>query len=42
MKERYVKENVSLPPISEKLRNEREKRQISFLNMEGKERVKAT
>ena len=25
MKERYVKENVSLPPISEKLRNERRK-----------------
>ena len=38
-KERYVKENVSLPPICEKLKNEREKRQISFLNMEGKERV---
>ena len=40
MKERYVKENVSLPPISEKLRNEREKRQITFLSMEGRERVK--
>ena len=39
-KERYVKENVALPPISEKLKNEREKRQITFLNMEGKERVK--
>ena len=38
-KKRYVKENVSLPPICEKLKNEREKRQISFLNMEGKERV---
>ena len=39
-KERYVKENVALPPINEKLKNEREKRQITFLNMEGKERVK--
>ena len=39
-KERYVKENVALPPISEKLKNEREKRQITFLNMEGRERVK--
>ena len=39
-KERYVKQNVALPPISEKLKNEREKRQITFLNMEGKERVK--
>ena len=39
-KERYVKENVALPPICEKLKNERERRQITFLNMEGKERVK--
>ena len=38
-KERFVKENVSLPPISEKLKNEREKRLNSFLNLEGKERV---
>ena len=39
-RERYVKENVALPPICEKLKLEREKRQISFLNMEGKDRVK--
>ena len=39
-RERYVKENVALPPICEKLKLEREKRQITFLNMEGKERVK--
>ena len=38
-RERYVKENISLPPICEKLKSEREKRQITFLNMEGKERV---
>ena len=38
-KERFVKENISLPPISEKLKNEREKRLNSFLNLEGKERV---
>ena len=39
-KERYVKENVSLPPISEKLKIEREKRLYTYLSMEGKERVK--
>jgi hypothetical protein len=38
-KERFVKENVSLPPISEKLKNEREKRLNSFLNLEGRKRV---
>ena len=38
-KEKYG-ENVPLPPISEKLKGEREKRQITFLNYEGKERVK--
>ena len=38
-RERYIKENINLPPICEKLKSEREKRQISFLNMEGKERV---
>ena len=38
-KEKYG-ENISLPPISEKLKDEREKRQITFLNFEGKERVK--
>ena len=38
-KERYG-ENVPLPPISEKLKGEREKRQITFLNFEGKDRVK--
>ena len=38
-KERFVKENVSLPPISEKLKNEREKRLNSFLNLEGSKRV---
>ena len=39
-RERYVKQNVALPPINEKLKSEREKRQITFLNMEGRERVK--
>ena len=39
-KEKYGKENIPLPPISEKLKDERQKRQISFLNFEGKERVK--
>ena len=38
-KEKYG-ENVPLPPISEKLKGEREKRQITFLNFEGKDRVK--
>ena len=38
-KERFVKENVSLPPINEKLKNEREKRLNSFLNYEGRKRV---
>ena len=38
-KERYG-ENVPLPPISEKLKGEREKIQITFLNFEGKDRVK--
>ena len=38
-RERYVKENISLPPICEKLKSEREKRQITFHIMEGKERV---
>jgi hypothetical protein len=39
-KEKYGKESIPLPPISEKLKDERQKRQISFLNFEGKERVK--
>ena len=38
-KERFVKENVTLPPISEKLKIEREKRLNSFLNLEGRKRV---
>ena len=38
-KEKYG-ENVPLPPISEKLKGEREKRQVTFLNFEGKDRVK--
>ena len=38
-KEKYG-DNIPLPPISEKLKGEREKRQITFLNFEGKERVK--
>ena len=38
-KETYGK-NVPLPPISEKLKGEREKKQDTFLNYEGKERVK--
>ena len=39
-KERFVKENINLPPICEKLKKEREKRLNTFLNLEGKERVK--
>ena len=38
-KEKYG-ENIQLPPISQKLKGEREKRQITFLNFEGKDRVK--
>ena len=39
-KERFVKENINLPPICEKLKMEREKRLNTYLNLEGKERVK--
>ena len=38
-KEKYG-ENIQLPTISQKLKGEREKRQITFLNFEGKDRVK--
>ena len=38
-KEKYG-ESIPLPPISQKLKGEREKRQITFLNFEGKDRVK--
>ena len=39
-KERFVKENINLPPICEKLKMEREKRLNTYLNLVGKERVK--
>ena len=38
-KEKYG-DNIPLPPISEKLKGDREKRQVTFLNFEGKDRVK--
>ena len=38
-KEKYG-DNIPLPPICEKLKGEREKRQVTFLNLEGKDRVK--
>ena len=38
-KEKYGKENIPLPLISEKLKEEREKRQMNFNNLQGKERV---
>ena len=38
-KEKYGKENVPLPLINEKLKEEREKRQMNFNNLQGKERV---
>ena len=38
-KEKYS-ENIPLPPISEKLREDREKKQVTFLSFEGKDRVK--
>jgi len=39
-REKYGKESITLPPINEKLKEEREKRQKNYLNFEGKERVK--